>query len=44
MVQVTNATCVNDTAGFGEWIINDGTGDLTVDDLFFFSYHTYHKL
>ena len=35
MVQVTNATCVNDTAGFGEWIINDGTGDLTVDDLLF---------
>ena len=35
MVQVTNAMCVNDTAGFGEWIINDGTGDLTVDDLLF---------
>ena len=35
MVQVTNATCNNDNAGFGEWIINDGTGDLAVDDLLF---------
>ena len=32
-VEVSNAICNNDNAGFGEWIINDGSGDVSVDDL-----------
>ena len=35
LVSVSNATCTNDNPGFGEWIINDGSGDLTVDDLIY---------
>ena len=35
IVKVTSAQCNNDNAGFGEWVVNDGTGDLTVDDLLF---------
>lgn len=34
-VEVSNAICNNDNAGFGEWIVNDGSGDLIIDDLFF---------
>ena len=35
LVKVTNATCNNDNPGFGEWIINDGSGDVSVDDLIY---------
>ena len=35
LIQVSNANCNNADAGFGEWIVNDGTGDLAVDDLFY---------
>jgi hypothetical protein len=35
LIEVTNANCNNDNAGFGEWIVNDGTGDVVVDDLFY---------
>lgn len=35
LVKVSNAICNNDNAGFGEWVINDGTGDISVDDLMF---------
>ena len=35
LVQVTNAQCNNDNAGFGEWVVNDGSGDMTIDDLLF---------
>ena len=34
-VEVSNAICNNDNAGFGEWIVNDGSGDLIIDDLLF---------
>ena len=34
-VEVSNAICNNDNAGFGEWIVNDGSGDLIIDDLFY---------
>ena len=34
-IEVSNAICNNDNAGFGEWIVNDGSGDLIIDDLFF---------
>ena len=32
---MTNAQCNNDNAGFGEWVVNDGSGDMTIDDLMF---------
>ena len=35
LVTVNTATCTNDNAGFGEWIINDGSGPCNVDDFFF---------
>ena len=34
-VEVSNAICNNDNAGWGEWIVNDGSGDLIIDDLFY---------
>jgi len=34
-VEVSDAICNNDNAGFGEWIVNDGSGDLIIDDLFY---------
>ena len=35
LIEVVNANCNNDNAGFGEWIVNDGTGDLIIDDFFY---------
>lgn len=37
LVKVMNATCNADTAtnGFGEWTVNDGSGDLRVDNKMF---------
>ena len=35
LVKVTDATCIDDDPGFGEWIINDGSGDVSVDDLIY---------
>jgi predicted extracellular nuclease len=35
LVKVSNAICNNTNAGFGEWVINDGSGDINVDDLLF---------
>ena len=35
LVTINTATCTNDNAGFGEWIINDGSGPCNVDDFFF---------
>jgi hypothetical protein len=35
LIEVVNANCNNDNAGFGEWIVNDGTGDVIIDDLFY---------
>lgn len=32
LVQVTNATCTNADAGFGQWTVNDGSGDRLIDD------------
>jgi len=37
LITVNNATCTNNNAGFGEWVIDDGSGACNVDD-FFFSY------
>ena len=30
-----SGVCVNDNSGFGEWIVNDGSGDLSIDDLLY---------
>ena len=35
LIEVINANCNNDNAGFGEWIVNDGTGDVIIDDFFY---------
>ncbi|MDB4710164.1 choice-of-anchor J domain-containing protein [Flavobacteriales bacterium] len=35
LVTVNSAICTNPNAGFGNWIINDGSGPATVDDFFF---------
>lgn len=35
LITVNNATCNNANAGFGTWIINDGSGPAIVDDFFF---------
>lgn len=32
LVQVMDAECTNDDAGFGEWVVNDGSGDVNVND------------
>jgi len=32
LIQVLNGECTNPDAGFGEWVINDGTSDLKVDE------------
>ena len=34
-VQVLSAECNNANAGNGEWVVNDGSGDLLVDDMIF---------
>gem|GEM_PF-1105675 len=33
LLRVENATCTNDSLGYGEWEINDGSGPLRVDDM-----------
>ena len=35
LVKVTNAECINNDVGYGEWLINDSSGDAIVDDLMF---------
>ena len=35
LVRAVNATCTNTDIGFGEWELNDGSGPVAVDDLFF---------
>ncbi|MFT6320537.1 MAG: hypothetical protein ACJAT4_001463, partial [Granulosicoccus sp.] len=35
LVTVQNATCSNTDIGFGEWQVNDGSGELAVDDLIY---------
>ena len=35
LVQAAVATCTDPDAGYGEWIIDDGTGTCTVDDLIY---------
>jgi len=32
LVQVNNATVTNDDAGYGEWTVSDGSGDVLLDD------------
>ena len=35
LVKVLGAVCNDPNAGFGEWVINDGSGDINVDDLLY---------
>ncbi len=31
-VYVTNAECINNDLGYGEWLVNDSSGDVRIDD------------
>ncbi len=35
LISIADATCLNDDLGFGEWLINDGSGDYRVDDVMY---------
>jgi len=35
LVQISNAECVDDSLGYGEWLVNDGSGDVMIDDLIY---------
>ncbi len=35
LIRVENAECTDDNLGYGEWLVNDGTGDLRVDDMMY---------
>ena len=35
LVQVNNAECVNYDAGYGEWLVDDGSGEIMINDLMF---------
>jgi len=35
LLSISGAICVNDDAGFGEYILNDGSGEYRADDLLF---------
>jgi len=35
LLKVVGATCTNTDMGYGEWMVNDGSGDLIIDDLYF---------
>ncbi len=35
LVQVENAECINDSLGNGEWLVNDGSGEVMIDDLIY---------
>ncbi|MFO8184223.1 MAG: hypothetical protein R6U39_08625 [Candidatus Aegiribacteria sp.] len=38
LVTVSNATVTEDSLGYGEWAVNDGSGEIRVDDLGDYSY------
>lgn len=33
LTQVVNATCTNDSLGYGEWEVDDGSGPVIIDDM-----------
>jgi hypothetical protein len=35
LVKVSSATCTNEDAGYGMFVVNDGSGDILIDDVFF---------
>jgi len=35
LVQVNNAECTDYNAGYGEWLVNDGSGEIMINDLMF---------
>lgn len=35
LIQVSSATCLDANLGFGEWLIDDGSGDYRVDDVLY---------
>ena len=35
LVKVSGATCTNEDAGYGMFVVNDGSGDILIDDVFY---------
>lgn len=35
LVKITNAVCNNTNAGFGQWTLNDGSGDINIGDFLY---------
>ena len=35
LIQVRGATCTNADAGYGEWVVDDNSGEVTIDDVMF---------
>ena len=35
ILKIENAECTNDNLDYGEWLVNDNSGDLRIDDLMF---------
>ena len=35
LVQVTDAICTDEDLGYGEWMVNDGSGEMRVDDMMY---------
>jgi len=35
LVKVENAECIDDNLGYGEWLVDDGSGEIIIDELMF---------
>ncbi len=35
LVKVENAECIDDSMGYGEWLVDDGSGEIIIGDLMF---------
>jgi endonuclease/exonuclease/phosphatase family metal-dependent hydrolase len=43
LIKVLDSNCTNIDLGYGEWLVNDGTGDLVIDDLIYSYYPTLNE-
>ena len=35
LISISNAECTDDSLGYGEWMVNDGSGDCRIDDMMY---------